>query len=93
MTTSKKGELEVIYTQTYAAPPLPRLTDEGTADDLKGELQQVLWDGCDPGKGQFLRVSMICVEDVDLLLAAFQHHCTVPVVITCSEAGRGGGEN
>lgn len=78
-------KLYIIYIIPHPPPPL---TNEGAANDLKGELQQVLGDGCDPGKRQFLSVSIICIEDTDLLLADFQHHCTVPVVVTYSEGGK-----
>lgn len=89
--TSKSIELEErmygrkLYTIYIPPPPL---TNEGAANDLKGELQQVLGDWCGPGKRQFLSVSIICIEDTDLLLADFQHHCTVPVVVTYSEGGK-----
>lgn len=66
------------------------LTNEGAANDLKGGLQQVLGDWCDPGNWQFLSVSIICTEDTDLLLTDFQHHRTAPVVVTCGQQCRGG---
>lgn len=69
----------------FISSPRHCLTNKGAANDPKRGLQQVLGDWYDPGNWQFLSVSIICIEDTDFLLADFQHHCTVPVVVTCSE--------